>query len=63
MSTSFQNISPLFTPCYSLSSAKGRENSTQRFGTSTPKKVYLKAKKQKTDLEARKQNKTEMKGK
>jgi hypothetical protein len=63
MSTSFHNIYPLHTPSYSLSSDKGRKNSTQEIWTSAPKKVYLKAKKRKTDLEARKQKKREKKGK
>jgi hypothetical protein len=58
-STSFQNISPLFTPSYSLSSAKGKKRQHTDIWTSTHKKVYLEAKKEKkTNFEARKQKKT-----
>jgi hypothetical protein len=63
MSTSFQNISPLPTKSYSLSSANGRKRQHSEIWISVPKKIYLKATKQKTNLEARKQNKTEMQGK
>jgi hypothetical protein len=59
----FSEMSSLPTPSYSLSSVKGRKKQHSYIWTSIPKKIYLKAKKQKTDLEAGKQNKTEMQGK
>jgi hypothetical protein len=50
MSTSFQNISPLPAPSYSLSSAEGRKRQHTEIWTSAPKKVYLVAKKQKNEI-------------